>query len=134
VTALSDSQPIHILLVEDDPAVATSLRAGLEREGYAVTWADSGASGLACARDRSVSLLREGNWAAIRVRDTGTGIPPEDFPHLFSRFYRGRNAAAYPGSGLGLAIVRAIVERSGGTVQAETVDQGAQFKVRLPAR
>ena len=80
----------------------------------------------------SVSLHREIEWAVVRVQDTGIGIPPEDLPHLFGRFHRGRNAAAYPGSGLGLAIVRAIVERNGGTVEAEHVEQGARFVLRLP--
>jgi signal transduction histidine kinase len=70
--------------------------------------------------------------AVVRVQDTGIGIPPEDLPHLFRRFHRGRNAAAYPGSGLGLAIVRAIVERNGGTVEAEAVERGARFVLRLP--
>ncbi len=82
----------------------------------------------------SVCVDREGEWAAVRVQDTGIGIPPEDLPHLFRRFHRGRNAAAYPGSGLGLAIVRAIVERYSGTVEAETVEQGTRFTLRLPVR
>jgi two-component system sensor histidine kinase BaeS len=68
----------------------------------------------------------------ICVADTGIGIPPEDLPHLFNRFHRGRNTAHYPGSGLGLAIVRAIVERHGGQVQAENSTDGACFTVRLP--
>lgn len=70
--------------------------------------------------------------AVIQVTDTGIGIPPEDVPHLFSRFHRGRNTADYPGSGLGLAIVRAIVERHGGQVQAETTADGSCFTVHLP--
>jgi signal transduction histidine kinase len=66
------------------------------------------------------------------VEDTGIGIPPGDAPHLFSRFHRGRNAAAYPGSGLGLAIVKVIVEGHGGQVTAEHQRQGACFRLRLP--
>jgi two-component system OmpR family sensor kinase/two-component system sensor histidine kinase CpxA len=66
------------------------------------------------------------------VEDTGIGIPPGDVPHLFSRFHRGRNAAAYPGSGLDLAIVKAIVEGHGGQVTAEHQRQGACFRLRLP--
>jgi len=79
-----------------------------------------------------LTLADEDNTAVIRVSDTGIGIPPEDVPHLFSRFHRGRNTADYPGSGLGLAIVRAIVERHGGQVQAENTADGACFTVRLP--
>jgi two-component system response regulator VicR len=57
MSALNSDQPTHILLIEDDTAVATSLRSGLEREGYAVTWADTGTAGLACARDGRPRLI-----------------------------------------------------------------------------
>jgi signal transduction histidine kinase len=81
-------------------------------------------------------LERKGEWAELGVQDTGIGIPPQDLPHLFERFHRGRNAAAYPGSGLGLAIVKAVVRQHGGQVVAEipsyTVEKGAHFQIRLP--
>jgi two-component system sensor histidine kinase MprB len=80
----------------------------------------------------SAGLCQEGEWVELWVEDTGIGIPEEDLPHLFSRFHRGRNAAAYPGSGLGLAIVKAIVEAHGGQVRGENVEQGARFTVWLP--
>jgi DNA-binding response OmpR family regulator len=51
------SQPKHILLIEDDHAIAQSLQAGLEREGYLVTWKDNGAAGLACAQERHPHLI-----------------------------------------------------------------------------
>jgi DNA-binding response OmpR family regulator len=51
------SQPTHILVVEDDRAVARSLQAGLEREGYAVAWKDTGAEGVSYARDRKPHLI-----------------------------------------------------------------------------
>lgn len=69
----------------------------------------------------------------VWVRDTGIGIPPEDLPHLFSRFRRGRNAMTYPGSGLGLAITRVIVENHGGKIHVESKGQGTLIQVRLPA-
>ena len=50
-------QPAHILLVEDDPAVGQSLRTGLEREGFRVTWVERGQEGVACARDRGPDLV-----------------------------------------------------------------------------
>jgi two-component system sensor histidine kinase BaeS len=80
----------------------------------------------------SVKLVREGKWAELSVEDTGIGIPEDDLPHLFGRFHRGRNAAAYPGSGLGLAIVKAIAESHDGQVAAENTAQGARFTLRLP--
>jgi DNA-binding response OmpR family regulator len=51
------NQSVHLLLIEDDSAVAHSLRDGLEREGYAVTWAASGAEGVQHARDRNPHLI-----------------------------------------------------------------------------
>ena len=50
-------QPNHILLIEDDPAVAQSLQVGLEREGYSVTWKDMGTAGIAHARDHNPHLI-----------------------------------------------------------------------------
>lgn len=69
------------------------------------------------------------------VADTGMGIPAEDLPRLFQRFFRTERAtaAAIPGTGLGLAIARAIVEGHGGRVAVESVvGAGTTFRVRLP--
>jgi signal transduction histidine kinase len=71
----------------------------------------------------------------ITVSDTGIGIPQQDMPRLFSRFFRASNAtaAAIPGTGLGLAIVRAIVEGHGGELHVDSVeDEGTVFRVVLP--
>jgi signal transduction histidine kinase len=82
----------------------------------------------------SVSLERSENEVTLNVSDTGIGIPPEDLPHLFERFHRGRNVSEYAGNGLGLAIVKAIVSAHGGnvTVQSEP-QQGALVTISLPA-
>lgn len=79
-----------------------------------------------------VGLCQVGEWVKLWVEDSGIGVPVEDLPLLFSRFHRGRNAAAYPGSGLGLAIVEAVVESHGGRVTVENLACGARFTVRLP--
>jgi signal transduction histidine kinase len=76
---------------------------------------------------------QEGGTAVLRVEDTGIGFPEADLPHLFERFYRGRNAAAYAGSGLGLAIVKAVVDRHNGQVRAERTEQGSRFTIRIPS-
>lgn len=81
----------------------------------------------------SLSLARQGDWVEMRVEDTGIGVPPEDLPHLFSRFHRGRNAAAYPGNGLGLAIVKAVMDAHGGQVAITSTGQGTHVVLRLPA-
>ena len=81
----------------------------------------------------SVSLERSANEVTLNVTDTGIGIPPEDMPHLFERFHRGRNVSAYAGNGLGLAIVKAIATAHGGNVavQAEP-QQGTSVSFSLP--
>ncbi len=66
------------------------------------------------------------------VTDTGVGIPPEDLPHIFDRFYRGSNPGV-EGSGLGLAIVHSIVQAHGGKVTADSQpSQGSKFILELP--
>jgi len=68
----------------------------------------------------------------VTVRDHGSGIDPDDLPHVFDRFYRASTARGRPGSGLGLAIVRNVAETHGGTVSAEnTGDGGALFRLTL---
>ncbi|MCK9871679.1 ATP-binding protein [Nocardiopsis dassonvillei] len=73
--------------------------------------------------------------AVVEVADTGVGIPAEDLPHVFDRFWRAdksRNRRT-GGSGLGLAIVRNLVELHGGSVSVESVvGEGTTFTVRLP--
>ncbi|MGQ9524331.1 MAG: sensor histidine kinase [Armatimonadota bacterium] len=84
----------------------------------------------------SVSAQPEGNRVRISVVDTGIGIPPEDLPHVFDRFYRVDKARSrrMGGSGLGLAIVREIVEAHGGSVSVESkLGLGSVFSVELPA-
>jgi signal transduction histidine kinase len=78
------------------------------------------------------SPSRARRWAEVSVEDTGIGIPADEVAHLFGRFHRARNAAAYPGNGLGLAIVKAVAECHGGEVVGENTGQGARFRIRLP--
>ncbi len=83
-----------------------------------------------------LSLDQDHGWAHLTVTDTGIGIPPEDLPHVFDRFYRVDKARtrAQGGSGLGLAIAKWVVQVHGGNIQVQsTVGQGTSFVVTLPA-
>jgi signal transduction histidine kinase len=79
----------------------------------------------------TVSVWSTGEEIIFRVRDRGPGVPGEDQPHIFERWYRGR--ARYPGSGLGLAIAKAIVTAHGGSIWVESREgEGAAFSFALP--
>jgi two-component system sensor histidine kinase MprB len=68
----------------------------------------------------------------VRVRDHGPGVPEEDQPYVFDRFFRGTNSRGRQGSGLGLAIVRQVAEQHGGAVEvANAPDGGAVFTLSL---
>jgi signal transduction histidine kinase len=74
------------------------------------------------------------DWITFTVRDTGQGIPGQELPHLFERFFRGAASrqSSIPGTGLGLAICKEITERMGGLITVESeVGQGAAFTVWL---
>ncbi|HXA62594.1 MAG TPA: sensor histidine kinase, partial [Streptosporangiaceae bacterium] len=69
----------------------------------------------------------------LTVRDHGPGIPADDLPHVFDRFWRSPSARSLPGSGLGLSIVALVVGESGGTVALEPAEGGgARARLRLP--
>jgi two-component system OmpR family sensor kinase/two-component system sensor histidine kinase BaeS len=81
------------------------------------------------------------SWGArgavvVSVADTGVGIPADDLPHVFERFWRGDRSRSRTGggAGLGLAIAKELVEAHGGTIGVESREgQGAVFTIRLPA-
>ncbi|MBW4485470.1 MAG: PAS domain S-box protein [Tildeniella torsiva UHER 1998/13D] len=71
----------------------------------------------------------------LEVRDTGTGVPPEEIPHIFDRFHRvqGARGRTHEGSGIGLSLVQELVGLHGGTIAvASQVDQGTCFTITLP--
>ena len=97
--------------------------------------------------DNAVKYNRPGGWVEVRlapsgdavvleVADGGAGIPVEELPRVFERFYRVDKARgrAEGGSGLGLAIVKHVTENHGGRVEVESAPgAGSRFRVRLPA-
>jgi signal transduction histidine kinase len=90
-------------------------------------------------RDGTVELTCRGADGAVemQVRDTGAGIPPEQVPRIFEKFYQADTPAHAKslGSGLGLAIAKQIVEAHAGTISCtSTIGVGTTFTIRLPAR
>jgi heavy metal sensor kinase len=86
----------------------------------------------------TLGLSKEGAQARLLIRDTGPGIPAQDVPHIFERFYRGersrkRTGGAASGFGLGLSIAYWIVRNHGGTIDVDSAEgRGTTFCVRLP--
>jgi two-component system OmpR family sensor kinase len=83
----------------------------------------------------NVTLELQNGFAVLTVADSGAGIPPEDLPRVFERFYRAEKSRTGAGnSGLGLAISKAIVEAHGGGIEVSSeLDRGTIFTVRLAA-
>jgi two-component system sensor histidine kinase MprB len=107
-----------VYAVELEPSIVQGVPATIERAvgnllDNAAKWSPPGAE---------VEVELRGGQ--LVVRDHGPGIPEEDLPYVFDRFYRARAARGMPGSGLGLANVRQVAESHGGEVVAERADGG----------
>jgi len=84
----------------------------------------------------AVRVEKSGDQVALIVADTGTGISPQDLPHVFDRFYRGSKSRGrrVGSAGLGLAIARQLARAHGGEISVESAaGVGTTFTVRLPA-
>ncbi len=80
-----------------------------------------------------VGMECEEEWGRLWVQDTGIGIPPEDLPYIFDRFYRVRGSRAKEGLGLGLSFVGWIVKAHDGRIEVDsTPGKGTRFTVTLP--
>ena len=78
-----------------------------------------------------IKAEEEEGFAKVTVKDTGSGISPEDLPHIWERYYKGKHSET--GTGLGLFICRFIVESHGGTIRAESeLGKGTSFIFTLP--
>jgi PAS domain S-box-containing protein len=81
----------------------------------------------------SVTSAIEENCLLVRITDTGIGIPPEELPRIFNKYFRASGAHGFKGTGLGLTISKAIVEAHGGSIRVESAaGKGSSFSVLLP--
>jgi len=82
----------------------------------------------------TISLRREDGNGVLEFTDDGTGVPDEDVPRLFERFFRSDRARTTRGSGLGLAIVKHVIEAAGGNVEARGgQSRGLDVRCSLPS-
>lgn len=70
-------------------------------------------------------------YASMEIRDYGTGISPEDLPHIFERFYKG-NGASFESVGIGLALAKKIIESNDGIISVTSNNQGTKFTIKYP--
>jgi two-component system phosphate regulon sensor histidine kinase PhoR len=81
----------------------------------------------------TITTRRLEGSVVVAIADTGVGIPKEDLPHVFERFYKGDKARAGEGTGMGLAIAKHVIEAHGGRIWVESEEgKGATFSFSLP--
>jgi signal transduction histidine kinase len=134
VQRTTDRHRLHVV-AEDAPIVGSVDAARLERVVLnlltnAVKYSPDGGDVALTVRPDPDSI----GWAILAVRDGGIGIPSEDLPRIFERFYRASNVGdQLRGTGLGLAGARQIVEQHGGEIAVSSEPgAGTTFTVRLP--
>jgi len=127
----------HTLISELDPAIGELLLDPLKLTQVIGNLLDNAVKYTAPGSRIHVRGRRLAEEVVLEVEDTGQGIPAEDLPHIFERFYRvdkGRSREK-GGTGLGLSIVKHIIQLHGGRVLVESrAGQGTCFKLHLPVR
>lgn len=138
VAPLAESRAITLVTECDEPdlevdADASELGRALTNViDNAVKFTDPGGKVTVAAYRSTVD-----GTIVIQVTDNGMGVPPDDVPRLFAKFFRASNVqrAAIPGVGLGLSISQQIVQAHGGTISVDsTLERGTTVTVLLPAR
>jgi len=133
VKVLADSRSIHLALGRVEPVMVRGDAERLSR--LLLNLLDNGIKYTEPGGRVTLSLEGEGEWAALRVADTGIGLSPEERERVFQPFYRTAEAHSRGegGHGLGLAIARSIAEAHGGKIQVESAPgRGSTFTVLLP--
>jgi len=131
----SATERVGLKLIIDCPKVAEPVYVDREMWEKIVFNLLSNAFKFTVAGEIEVSLKEKGRTVELSVRDTGTGIPEEELPHLFERFYRvkGARGRTFEGSGIGLALVQELAKLHGGRVRVKSeLNRGSTFTVSVP--
>lgn len=124
-----------VLTIDTPPDLPTVLADRLRLEQVLHNLLENAVKYTEASGTITLRATADASSVTLRVEDTGTGIPPNDLPHIFERFYRADKARTreHGGTGLGLSIVKHIVHLHGGTVSAESkYGRGTAIILRLP--
>jgi two-component system phosphate regulon sensor histidine kinase PhoR len=120
---LATEYPAEILVLQADPLLFRRVLENLL--GNAIKYAPPQTSVL-------LQVQRNGREVRFAVKDQGPGISPQDVPHIFEIFYRGKSAGKEQGFGLGLATVKRIIDAHGGRIWLDTSPGGTTFFFTFP--
>lgn len=125
--------PDHDIAVDVD-SLAQSITADEKLLGIVFTNLLSNAIKFAPAHSSiEVKGWTEGHHAVVSVADHGVGIPENELPHMFERFFRAKTAEGIKGTGIGLNVSKEFVEMHGGEISVDSAEgEGSTFTVRLP--
>jgi two-component system, OmpR family, phosphate regulon sensor histidine kinase PhoR len=121
--ALATEFPQEILVLQADPLLFRRVLENLL--GNALKYAPPQTSVL-------LQVHRNDSEVRFAVKDHGPGISPQDVPHIFEIFYRGKGAGKEQGFGLGLATVKRIIDAHGGRIWVDTTPKGTTFFFTFP--
>lgn len=117
-----------LTLIADEPSLEKMMTVFLDN---AVKYTPKGGKVM-------ISAQKNKKYVLIKIKDTGVGIPKEDLPHIFDRFYqvdKSRSKIDAPGYGLGLALAKRIIEIHKGKVEVKSkLNKGTTFTIRLPLK
>lgn len=119
------------LVIECDENCIIEVRSGLDQRGSWPIYLKTALMHMDSGKILKVSVSDNSLYILITIQDQGCGICSEDLPHIFERFYKGRNSAS-ESVGIGLAMARQIIHEQNGDIGVESVvGQGTTFTVKF---
>jgi heavy metal sensor kinase len=129
---VADDKGVHLILEIGSQVIVRGVLQGLQR--MLANLIDNALNYTPSEGTVTISVTGAEKLGIIAVKDTGIGIPPEELPHIFRRFYRCDRSRSRPGTGLGLTLVQAIVDAHQGRIAVtSTPNVGTTFTITLPA-
>ncbi|MCI0711277.1 MAG: sensor histidine kinase KdpD [Chloroflexi bacterium] len=124
------SRPIHVDIADDLPLVAVDL---VLMSQVLINLLDNALKYSPPEKPIEIRSFTQDNKLVLQVNDYGIGIPEDELPHIFEKFFRSHNTSGTTGTGLGLSICEGIVSAHGGTISAQNREAGGTcFQIMLP--